>query len=222
MSIMDVLNQEAATDSIQEATSDDSGDTLEKAVLVVDSVPGDIASKVGIVKTLFSDESLDEIANYKELHEKAIGLRGGKVEPVDELDRRVVESLQNTVIIPPKKGETITFINSQKSPPVLEGVILSVAKMPLPHNYLLCLVRVKGAVCVVMHKHEWFKMADGVRSVQSSEISEVEGFMNERDLKWLAVSSCDYGGSKGLSLEYAANRLWKHVIGKRLKAKDLF
>lgn len=120
-----------------------------------------------------------------------------------------------------KPGQTITFLDSENALAVLEAKVITFCKLPIPNDYVVILVRVKNRFYVAVHKNDWLRMGDNIRSVEYDALDTVAAFLEKKKASYLTVASCGYGGTKGLSISYAANRLWKPITGHKLDPKVL-
>ncbi len=155
------------------------------------------------------NETYDAIAEEREI--KAIG--EALITTAEIIDRSVP---------PVKRGQSIDFLDSQNMLEKTTGIVVAFEKLPIPNDYVVVLVQTKHRFFVVVHKFDWLRMGDSVRSVENDAMDEVTTFLEKRKAQYLSISSVPYGGMKGFSTEYAANRVWKPIAGRKIKAMELF
>ena len=127
----------------------------------------------------------------------------------------------NKIIVPLVKGEQVKFLDIQEKLNEVTAYVCAVTVLPVPSDYTLYLVRMKGFVYVIIHQADWLRMADGVRFSENVSVDTVTSYLKMKGVDYLSISRIPYGGMKNLSLLDAANRLWKSVTGKKLRAQDL-
>ncbi len=120
-----------------------------------------------------------------------------------------------------KRGDTISVMDCQDGMTVVAGKVVSVVTLEYPNDYTLALVRCDRKFIVGIHKSNWLRMADGVRSVENDAMATVESYLQDKNTDYLSVASGKFGGKNGFSPDYVANKLWKKVSGKRLKPNEL-
>ncbi len=127
----------------------------------------------------------------------------------------------NKIIVPLVKGEQVKFLDIQEKLSEVTAYVCASTVLPVPSDYTLYLVRMKGFVYIVIHQADWLRMADGVRFSENESVDTVTSYLKMKGVEYLSISRIPYGGMKNLSLLDAANRLWKSVTGKKLRAQDL-
>lgn len=120
-----------------------------------------------------------------------------------------------------KRGDTLSVMNCEEGMTVVTGKVIAVATLPYPNDYTLALVHCDRKFIVAIHKSDWLRMADGVRSVENEAMTTVESYLRDKQTNYLSVASGKFGGKGGFSAEYAANKLWKKVSGERLGSNFL-
>lgn len=120
-----------------------------------------------------------------------------------------------------KRGQQVIFMDIQEGMQIIEGQILLTTKLPIPNDYVLSLVRTKNKLYVIVHASDWMRMADGVRQVENDDVDAVSAYLAQKQINYIAITAAAYGGKNGLSMVYAASRLWKPVTGRPVKVKDL-
>lgn len=124
--------------------------------------------------------------------------------------------------VPPvKRGQSITFLDSENHLQVLEAKVVAFCKLPIPNDYVVVLLRVKNRFYVAVHKNDWLRMGENIRQVENDAMDTVTSYLEKKKAAYLTVASCGYGGTKGLSIGYAANRLWKPITGRTIAAREL-
>jgi len=175
-------------------------------------------------------EALQERAETEAFKQEVIIATGSFDYEAHSEERRLAaigEALSHASVIidnsvpPVKRGQMITFLDSENSLTALEAAVITFCKLPIPNDYVLALVRVKNRFYVVVHKNDWLRMGENVRSVENDAMDTVTAYLEKKQAAYLTVSSCGYGGTKGLSMSYAANRLWKPITGRKLDPKEL-
>ena len=173
-----------------------------------------------------SDSSLTEIEDTQSLHihvdnDGSSCVQVLNTEPAIEYSA-VLDSLAAQQPAPPiKRGDTISVMDCQDGMAVVTGKVVSVITLEYPNDYTLALVRCDRKFIVGIHKSNWLKMADGVRSVENEAMMTVESYLKDKNTDYLSVASGNFGGKNGFSPDYVANKLWKKVSGKRLKPNEL-
>lgn len=167
----------------------------------------------GIMSVLppICEEVMENLSKKDELPAAAVAIADPTVVKIKDIIERV------TV----KRGEVLTFLDSEQGLAVVSGTVIAVQTLPVPDDYRLVLIRTPGRFYVAVHKADWLRMADNVRSVENEDFDTVDSYLKNKEVSHLSIRSEKFGGKSGFSSEFAANRLWKSISGKKLKAVEL-